>query len=80
MSIQEEGYFIWQSKEENYFQASNYLTLYDPPQSLQLSQINKEARPILLQAIWCKRNGFVNTDIGQSEQQDRKIAGELGVW
>ncbi|MCF1656964.1 hypothetical protein LQF57_05020 [Tetragenococcus koreensis] len=77
---QDKGYFLWREKEESYFQATDNCELYIPLRPIQLSQVDRETLPILLQTIWCKRNGYVNENIGVTYKQDRKIAEALNVW
>jgi len=74
------GYFVWSEVQQNYVQTDSTMIKQFPLQKLQLSKINEDAIPILLQAIWCRRKGVVNGNIGICKEQDRQIAQQLKVW
>ncbi|MGX7195575.1 hypothetical protein [Enterococcus olivae] len=74
------GFFVWNEAQQNYVQTNPTVTATSVDQTLQLSKINEEAIPILLQAIWCRRKGAVNINIGISKEQDAQIAQQLNVW
>ncbi|MCD5003650.1 hypothetical protein IV487_14390 [Enterococcus saccharolyticus] len=74
------GYLVWEEDAENYVMTDDTLEVVHPLTYLKLSDLRKEQQASLLQAIWCKRKGFINRSIGESPETDKQIAKELNIW
>ncbi|MCD5003092.1 hypothetical protein IV487_11515 [Enterococcus saccharolyticus] len=76
----EEGTLIWLEEMQQYVKATPNCEIFIPLEEIHLSEVRKEDRANLLQAIWSRKKGSVSQRIGYSEKQDQKIAKTLGVW
>ncbi|KAF1301446.1 hypothetical protein [Candidatus Enterococcus willemsii] len=78
--VVEEGTLIWWEETQQYVKATSNCEIFIPLEEIHLSEVRKEDRTNLLQAIWSRQKGSVSQRIGYSEKQDQEIAKTLGVW
>lgn len=74
------GYLIWSEERESYLVTTTCKYPFEFLREISLSEIHVNSVPLILQAIWCKRKGYVNHRIGITKEEDQKIARELNVW
>ncbi|EKD8217461.1 hypothetical protein ACHB4O_002423 [Listeria innocua] len=74
------GYFIWSEQEKTYLSTDQTLIINENSGKIRLSEVHSDSIPNILQAIWCRRNGSVNHEIGITKQRDEVIAKKLEVW
>lgn len=74
------GYFIWSEQENSYLSTDETLAINNYSKKIRLSEVQSSSIPNILQAIWCRKKGYVNHEIGVTEQHDKEIAEKLDVW